>query len=208
MEKYKIQELEKLVSNDLSKQTISGKILLDRFCMIDESSRKSPSYTDPNFAGFYYHLGKYVKPASLLEVGFELGLFSGSFLTSCKSVQRFCGYHESNPSFFSFRIGSRNIKKVFKGQKHFVDADKYDENFEKLLKQGWDMIIYPLENKYDRQLDLFEFFWPYLNENGIIVCDNIRRSSSTKEAFEAFVFSKNREHVNFETRHGTALFQK
>jgi hypothetical protein len=34
---------------DLTTQKISGKILLDRFCVIDEESRRSPAYIDPNF---------------------------------------------------------------------------------------------------------------------------------------------------------------
>jgi hypothetical protein len=208
MQKYDLEELKKQVSASLSKQAISGRVLLDRFCMIEESSRKSPSYSDPNYAGFYYHLGKNISPSSLLELNFELGIFSGSFMTSCKTVERFCGWHENDGNFFSFRIGARNIKKVHKKQRILVDTNQYDDRFEKVLKLGYDMIIFTQEHRYDRQLNLLEFFWKYLNENGIIVCDNTTRSTSTNEAFEAFAFSKNTNSIKFETRHGTSLLQK
>lgn len=208
MQNYDLEDLKKVISKDLSKQAISGKVLLDRFCMIEEASRKSPSYSDPNYAGFYYHLGKHLSPLSLLEVNFEIGLFSGCFMTSCKTVQRFCAWHETNTNFFSFRIGARNIKRVYKGQRIFVDTNQYDDKFEKVLSLGYDMIIFTQEQKYDRQLNLLEFFWKYLNENGIMVCDNTRRSPTTDEAFDAFAFSKNIRSIKFDTRHGTSLLQK
>ena len=88
---------------DLTTQKISGKILLDRFCVIDEESRRSPAYIDPNFSGFYYHLGKKIDPESMIEIGFDLGLLSGSFLTSCKSVKRFLGFREKSKYFASLR---------------------------------------------------------------------------------------------------------
>lgn len=75
MKQIDLKKLKLDVDVHLKKELISGKLLLDRFCMINEDSRKSPSYSDPKFTAFYYHLGKYLEPKSLLEVGFDLGLF-------------------------------------------------------------------------------------------------------------------------------------
>ena len=58
MKHYNLAEIKSKIDYDLKKQLVGGKILLDRLAMIDESSRKSPSYVDPNYAGFYYHLDR------------------------------------------------------------------------------------------------------------------------------------------------------
>ncbi len=205
---YNLIDLKCKIDSDLQKQTISGRVLLDRFCMIDETSRKSPSYTDPNYAGFYYHFGKYIEPNSIFEFGFDLGLFPASFMISCKTVQRFLGFREKDGDFFSERIGARNIKKSFKGKSDYYHGTIYDKKFDKFLMNSWDMIIFATEYKYDKQLEYLDFIWPHVSDYGIIVCDNLNRHSPTKEAFNAFAQSKNREPILFSTRHGTGLLQK
>ena len=88
MIKLELTEFKKALDSNLESRSVSGKVILDRFCVIDESSRRSPSYLDPNYSGFYYHLTKYVHPCSLLEIGFDLGLLSCTFLSACKSVNK------------------------------------------------------------------------------------------------------------------------
>jgi len=208
MKQIELEYLKKKVDVDLKKQLISGRVLLDRYCMIDELSRKSPSYCDPNYAGFYYHLGKYISPNSLMEFGFDLGLFSACFMISCKTVKNYFAFRESDGSFFSERIGARNIRRSYKGNSKYHYGSIHDDIFDKVFENRWDMVIFSVEEKYDKQLQYFEFVWPYLNENAIMVCDNIRRNQATKDAFEAFAFSKNRESCFFNTRHGTMILQK
>jgi len=53
MEELSLDILKKEIEPSLKKQAISGRYLLDRFCLIDESSRKSPAYVDPTYAPFY-----------------------------------------------------------------------------------------------------------------------------------------------------------
>lgn len=208
MQQIEMSNLKSKLDDDLKKQIVSGKILLDRFQMIDESSRKSPSYADPNYAGFYYHLGKYIQPESLMEIGFDLGLFPACFLTSCKSVRKFVGFREEDQNFFSFRIGSKNIKKVFKGNCDYIHGSIYGKHFEKIPMNSVDFIIISTLKNYDKQLEYLEFMWQYLSYDGIMVCDNINMQSSVKDAFDAFSGGRNRQPIFFKTRHGTGLLQK
>jgi predicted O-methyltransferase YrrM len=209
MKQIDLKKLKLDVDVHLKKELISGKLLLDRFCMINEDSRKSPSYSDPKFTAFYYHLGKYLEPKSLLEVGFDLGLFSGCFMISCKTVEKFLAFRENKKDYyFSSKIGQRNIKKYFKGPIVFHFGTIYDDLLDKNLSQPYDMIIITMEQAYDKQLEYMEFFWPHLSENGIMVCENIIYHEPTKEAFDAFAFSKNREPIIFSTRNGTGILQK
>jgi hypothetical protein len=89
-----LNDLEKELKLSIEKGAISGRVLLDRFCLIDEQSRKSPAYVDPRYAPFYYYLGKFIEPEKILEVGFDLGLLSSSLMLSCKSVKEFFGFKE------------------------------------------------------------------------------------------------------------------
>mgnify|MGYP003344151795 FL=1 len=160
------------------------------------------------FRSFYYHLGKYISPISLMEFGFDLGLFPGCFMTSCKSVKKFYGFKEKDGSFFSERIGARNIKKVYKGQSSYHHGLIYDKYFDKIMMNSLDLIIFSSEQKYDKQLEILDFIWPYLSDYGIIVCDNLNRNEGTKEAFDAFCHGRNRDSIIFGTRHGTGLVRK
>lgn len=208
MKQIDLKKLKKRLDSDLKKQLVSGRVLLDRYCMIDELSRKSPSYCDPNYAGFYYHLGKYIRPNSLMEFGFDLGLFSACFMIRCKSVNNYFGFRDYDGTYFSHRIGAKNIKRSYRGKAKYHYGNIHDNVFDKVFQQTWDMVIFSSEEKYDKHLQYFDFVWPHLNENAIIVCDNIKRNSPTREAFEAFAHSKNREFTFFATRHGTMVLQK
>ena len=79
-----MQELKSLLEEKLNKQ-LPSRIFLDRMRVLDEDSRKTSAYNDPKYIPFYYWLGTLIKPKSLVEIGFRLGLFSGNFLKSCKT---------------------------------------------------------------------------------------------------------------------------
>ena len=196
------------LEEELKAQKVSGRALLDRLCVIDENSRKTPAYLDPNFAGFYYHLGKKIQPESMLEIGFDLGLLSSSFLTSCKTVKNFLGFYETVDEFFSTRIGKQNIKRVMKGIRECYVGSLYDKEFQQLIVGGLDFVVITAEKNYDKHLEYFDFIWPNLKENGMVAIDNLIRNPPAKQAFLAFCKSKNREPMNFNTRYGTGLIQK
>lgn len=206
MEKLSLDQIKKELDSELEKQTISGKNILDRFCVIDESSRKSAAYVDPKYAPFYYYLGKKIKAQSLLEVGFNIGLLSSSFLLSCKSVENFFGFKETTKEFNSDRIGKQNIKKNYKKNKNFYIGEIYEEKFNNLIKQNkWDVAIINEEQNYDKQLQYLETIWPHMSDFGIVVVEYINSHKASKEAFDAFGEDKNK--VQFKTRYGTGIIQ-
>ena len=209
MIKYDLNELKVNVEANLKKQIVNSKILLDQFCLIDEDSRKTAAYLDPNYSCFYYHLGKYIEPNSLCEFGFDLGLLSSCFLISCKSVERFFGYKKQSEEFSSMRIGASNIKLVLKKEKNFYTGNLFDQEFIDIFSpNSWDLVILNCEDKYDKHLEYLEVIWSSLSENGLIIAEYIDRHTPGKDAFFAFCVSKNRKPVIFQTRYGTGVLQK
>lgn len=207
MENFDFQIIEPKLNKDLEVSSVSGRIVLDRLRLIDEDSRKTAAYMDHKYAPFYYHLGKYVSPKSFLEFGFDLGLLSCSFFTSCKTVQNFLGYRET-PS-VATRIGKSNIKLRFKGDADFYSGNLTDETFQRLfLKNDWDLILMNCETSYDKHLEYLDTAWGNTSEFGIIVAEYIDRHQPAKEAFAAFSQSKNRKPTFFKTRYGTGIIQK
>ena len=207
-----ISKIKNIVESELSSQKISGRFLLDRFCVIDELSRKTAAYADHKYTPFYYYLGKHLQPSSLMEIGFSLGLVSSCFLLSCKTVSRFYGFKETSDGFFSMRMGKANIKKVMKKEKEksFYVGGLYDKEFINQCKQKWDMVIFNEEEEqnYDKKLQYLETIWPHVNDNGIIVIEHLSSQKAMKLAFLNFCSSKNKEGIIFDTRYGTGVIQK
>jgi len=209
MEKIELQTLKEKIDDNLRQQVVGGRTLLDRFCVIEDESRKTPAYADPTYSGFYYHLGKQLQPLTVLEIGFDLGLLSGSFFISNKTANTFLGFREKSKEFASVRLGRQNIKKVMKGQRDFYIGALYDEAFDKLFSIcQWDMVILTDEAKYDKNLEYLDFVWSQISPQGIIVCEYLSRTPAVKDAFFAFCENKSREYVTFKTRYQTGLVQK
>lgn len=203
-----LKELENKLKLDLSNQIINGKIILDRFRVINEQSRKSSAYLDCRYAPFYYHLGKHIKPKSFLEIGFNLGLLSSSFLISCSSVENFLGYNEKQEN-LPLRLGKSNIRLVFKKDSDFYLGNTFDEEFlDKLNKRKWDFILIDKECGYDKSSEFFESAWEVLQDDGLMVVEHINHHKVTSRALIDFLDSKNRTFLNFDTRYGTAMIQK
>lgn len=202
MEKVDLKELELNINKLLRKQLVSGKILLDKLSFIDENSRKTAAYVDPNYTPFYYHLGKFIKPKSFLSFNFNLGLLESCFLKSCQTVDYFYGFHQETKDYYSKRMGIYNLK--FKKDKKVYIGDFRDNNFCSSVETSWDFILINDEKSYDRCLEYLEFVWPYLNENGVITVENTYKTDS----FKNFSESVNRESLIFNTRYGTGIIQK
>lgn len=203
-----LKNIEEQLNSDLNNDIITGKVILNRFRLINENNRKAPSYLDHRYAPFYYHLGKYFQPKSFLEIGFSLGLLSGSFLSSCKTVEHFFGYNESQES-IPIRLGKSNIKLVFKGQANFYLGGNYDKEFLEISGQRkWDMVLIDKEVGYDKCLEYFEIAWQNLKNDGFLVVEHTNHHRPVLNALKDFLDSKNRSFLNFETRYGTAIIQK
>lgn len=203
-----LQELEKNLLQDLNNQILTGKIVLHKFRLINENNRKSSAYLDSRYAPFYYHLGKYLKPESFFEIGFNLGLLSGSFLSSCKTVKYFFGYNEPEEG-LSLQLGKSNIRLCFKGQSDFYLGKTFDEEFiEKVNQRKWDLILIDKFFGYDKSLQMFELAWENLKSDGLMFVEHINDQQTTVTAMKDFLISRNRTFVNFKTRYGTAMIQK
>jgi hypothetical protein len=204
-----LESIRTKLQRSLISGVISGRLLLDRMRLLDESSRKSAAYADHRYAPFYYHLGKFVSSKSMIEVGFNLGLLGCCFLKSCKTVERYLGFQQKSDAFYSPRLGIANIRDNHKGLADIYVGEVTDEEFtQKISPNSWDLVIINEEVGFDKHLLYLDVIWPYVSEQGIIVSEYIDRHTPAREAFDAFCKSKNRVSMKFDTRYGTALVQK
>ena len=193
----------------LEKQLIPARILLDKFRIIDETSRRVSAYTDPNYAPFYYYIGTLLDPKNVADFGFRLGLLSGCFLKGCKTVKNFLGFQQKTDEYYSPRLGRANIKSVFKGNFDFYLGSILDNEFiDKWNKINWDVVIVNEEKDYDFYRTCFDVIWNKLENNGLIISDYVVSHEPCKKAFYDFCKSKNREPILIKTRYGTGLVQK
>jgi len=204
-----LKELFGPLNKKLNSGLLSGRVLLDRMRLLDETSRKSAAYADHRYVPFYYYLGELIQPESMIEVGFYLGLLSAAFLRSCKTVERYLAFQEPREQYYSPRIGKANVRDVYRGPFDIYIGEVHDDEFTvKISPNSWDLIILNDETGYDKHLLYLDFVWPYLSENGLIVSEYITRHEPAKEAFFAFCAGKNREPLVFDTRYGTGIVQK
>jgi predicted O-methyltransferase YrrM len=183
-------------------------VLLNKFRFIDEGSRQTAAYSDPRYIPFYYHLGKFIQPKTLLELGFNLGLFSGCLLKSCKSVEYFVGFQEKTPEYYSPRFGIKNVRDEYKNALDVYIGSIVDDEFAAKLKKGWDLVIVNEKLGYDKHLSYLETVWPHINLGGVVVMDYIASHDPAKEAFHNFCKISNRKPITFTTRYGTGIIQK
>ncbi|RTK93328.1 MAG: hypothetical protein EKK64_10485 [Neisseriaceae bacterium] len=205
MKKNNLQEIKKNIDISLKSKLISGKTILDRFLVIDEESRKTAPYLDFSYATFYYYLGKVIKPRSVFEIGFDLGLLSSSFFLSCDSCEFFFGFKEKEEN-LSLRLGKRNINSVFKKQKKYHFGNLYDDEMN--FSNHWDLFILNTESSYDKQLQYLEFCYESLSEDGLIVVEYFNSHEPSKKSLLDFCDNKKLEFISFETRYGTAIIKK
>lgn len=204
-----LHELKSNLDSDLSKQLITPSILLDNLRLINEDSRKSSAYVDPRYIPFYYYLGKYLTPQNVFEAGSGLGLFSSSFLRSCKSVENLYMFQERSEEFFSFRFAVRNVKSCYRKNVITYSGKPLDVEFhDKLSKFGWDLAIFNEEKSYDKHMMIFDLIWSKLNLNGYMVVDYVESHHPTNEAFKNFCKIKSKESILLKTRYGVGIIQK
>lgn len=187
------------LNNDLDKKLISSEVLLNNFVVINEHDRKSAIYTDIRHFPFYYHLGKYLKPKSMLDLSLGLGFYSGCFLKSCKTVENFVGFNSKG---LNENFALKNIRRTYKKHISIHIGGLYDKEFPKSL--GFDVIL--INESYDFTIikDYLAFAWNILNDDGYIIINHIRGN----KAFDDFVKCNNRIPEVFDTRYGVGIVQK
>jgi hypothetical protein len=191
-------DLKNVIEEDLDKQLISPNVLLSKFRMLSEDSRKSPNYIDPRNMPFYYHLGKYLKPNVLLEVGFDLGLRSGCFLKSCNTVKHLLAQSNDRDS---VRLGIKNIRDIFKG--------KFDLSIGDLsIKLKLDLVIINDDLEYEEYRNIFDLVYAKLMLDGFMIVGYAESNLLCKDALKAFCKIHNRKSVLISTRYGTRIIKK
>ncbi|NDD55036.1 hypothetical protein EBZ39_14435 [bacterium] len=198
---------------DIEKKLASGlvgpRVLLDRMRLIDEESRKSPQYHDPNYLPFYYHLSKFIKPRVILQVGFNLALPLCCFLRGSESASSAIGLQIDSREFYSPRLALANIKDV-KGRSFassFHLGKVTDSAFADMVSPGVDLVMIT-EKVGPDLIDILEVCWQSLNLDGFILLDKAPLGSPEGKLFSDFCRSKNRDFIFFSTRYGTALSMK
>ena len=209
MEKVDLGSLVKSINSDLKGQLISSRVLMNNFRFINELSRKTPAYSDPLFVPFYYYLGKYIKPKTVLEMGFRLGLFSGSFFKSCSTVDHFFGFQSKPEGFYSPRMARANIKQSYRGSIDFYMGTVLDDVFvEKLSSKSWDLVIINEEENYDTHRTYLDYIWENVSHEGLVVMDYVNSHKPAGDALIDFCKGNNRDPIFFKTRYGVGVVKK
>ena len=204
-----LNELKNEINTALNKQLISSRILLHNFRLIDENSRKSGAYQDSRYIPFYYHLGKHISPKSVLEIGFRLGLNSGTFFKSCKTVEHFLSFQPKEEGFYSENLAKANVKDSYRGELDFHLGQIEDVSFEsKLSKREWDLALINEEKGYDEHRRYLDMIWPFVKLGGYVVKDFVTSHKPAKTAFIDFCKIVDRKPIMFETRYGVGTIQK
>jgi hypothetical protein len=202
-----LSKLKEHIDKKMKRGYVSGKTLLDRMRVITENSRLTSAYLDGRYAPFYYHLGTQIEPKTMMEIGFNLGLLSGCFLKSCKTVEDFLAFQKQEEDvYYSPRLGRANIIDNYKGNIHIHIGDMMDEVFsQKMSPNKWDLIILNEETEYDQHRTILDLVWPHVSSDGCLVMDYVESHDGAKRAWDDFTSSVNCDSVVFNTRYGTGM---
>jgi hypothetical protein len=197
------------ITDRLEKGTITGKALLSRFRLLDETSRESPAYSDTRYAPFYYILGQELPAKNLLEMGFRLGICSGCYLRGCRTVEHFLAFQEVGKSYYSPRLGIHNVKDYFKGDLDVYIGAVTDHKFtSKLEAREWDLAIVNEEREYDTHLAYLELIWSNLAFDGTVVMDYVTHHKASETAYQDFCRRKGKKPQVIPTKYGVGVITK
>lgn len=199
----------KNIENKLEKCLLSGATLLNSFRVLHEHTRVSSAYTDHKYSPFYYYLGEEIKPESVVDIGFGIGIASGCLLKSCESVKEILGFQKQDKEYYSPRLGIKNIKDNFKGKINVYVGQFLDDTFIDLLtNHKWDLIIVNEETNYDTYFNYLEKSWENLALDGTLIIEYVKFNAQANKAYDYFCKSKGREPYVFHTRYGTGIITK
>lgn len=205
-----LEEIADNIRQKLKNQHVPPRILLDRFRLIDENSRRSGQYLDPNYLPFYYHLSKFVHPKEILHVGLDLGLPSCCFLLGSKSVTGVLGFQRKSKFFYSPRIAVSNMRDV-KGKKlnvGFHYGSILDDDMQKKMSGGVDLVLITERCSHDQISETLEVCWERTRLDGFLVVDHISGKDGFGDVCRNFCKSKNAPFIDLATRYGTMIIRK
>lgn len=205
-----IDEMHKEINSKLRTQLVTPRVLLDKLRLIDDDSRRSSQYQDPNYLPFYYYLSKFIQPKSVFHLGLNLGLPLCCFLSGCSSAERVFCFQRKSKQFYSPRLALSNIRDV-KGRKFPLDyhfGEMVDREMEEKMRPGFDLVMITEKTNGDQTSEALDVCWDRLHLDGFLVLDHAGSNLDIGRIFHSFCKSKNRPFVSFSTRYGTCLVQK
>ncbi len=195
------------LSQNLNKCCISSNIIIGSLKFLGSSTPETPTFNDPRYFPFYYHLGKeFDKPIQVYQIGSKLGLIGACFIQGCDHPVKWkameenleglihpCSIINSNLRKFTKDGGSTEMFCFYKNALTTILAD-----------QNLDAAF--LTEKYDaeRTQIYLEYLWNRLRPEGLLVVDYIE-DDVIKESFSGFCRVKNREPFVFKTRYGVGI---
>ena len=202
-------EIQDRVNLDLHRQIMSSKVLCNRSRLLDEGSRKSAAFADDTYIPFYYHLGKCVIPRTLFRYGFGLGLFTGSFLQGCNTVEHVFAFREGvKQDEPACKLGAKNLRDVYhRGLEVYVGSFS-DKPVQERLSVGWDIIMVDTEVSYDDFRYLLDVLWKHVSSDGWMVVDRVGDGGSACQPFQDFAKISRLDPCVFDTRYGTGVIYK
>lgn len=205
-----VEELKAKLEAKLRNRHVSGRVLLDRFQMLDPDTVKlHGAYSDPSYMPFYLHLGRFVPAPRLLEFGFGTALASGCFCWGNGKVQEVLGFQPKRHGFYSARLGIANLSLVFKGRGHIYVGQVHDQDFvARVGERRWDVALVSDRESYDGTMTYLEAAWTGLEYDGLLCVDNLTADKMIGRAFADFCKIKNRPVTLIGTRYGVGLVKK
>lgn len=203
-----LQELRRDLGKRLETTPLSPKLFLSRFKVGND--RPSVLHSDPTYLPFYYYLGRLLPDTkNLLEIGFDLGMPSGCFMSGCPGVEHFMAFRKKGDGFHTRRLGVSNIHNIRKKKFDLWVGDETDAEFIKLvLGRKWDCVIVGDEFGDEKtQKAYLDLIWTQMSNGGLVVVDYISHPP-IREAYNQFCKLHNREPFTLKTFRGTGLLQK
>lgn len=201
-------ELKEIIESKLKKR-ISPHLLLNRMRFSDDNIKNSFYYNEPTYIPFYYWLGTILKPKTLLEIGFKVGLVTSVFLKSCKTVVSFLAVQEPKGVYYSPRLGISNVRDHYRKKLEIYTGNVEDEFLVSKMKcLNLDLAIINEETSYDRYIGYFELVWGQLAVDGYMVVDCLSRYKSLAAAVKDFCISKNVEATYINTTYKVSIIRK
>lgn len=193
----------------MQKQLMPPRTLLGGMRLIDESSRSSSQYQDPNYLPFYFHLGRVADPSDILCVGLDLGLQLSCLLKGCSSSKSAFCIQPPSDEFYSPRLALSNVRSVA-GNRFPIELHvgrPHDHRPQEAVRKGFDIALITRAMPGDDLMDSMDFCWKCLVSGGIMVVDYLSHAEGD-EIFRDFCLGRSAQHHLFQTRYSSGMTMK
>lgn len=194
------------VSDRMRKQLMSPRTLLGGMRLIDESSRSSSQYQDPNYLPFYFHVGRVVDPGAIICVGLDLGLQLSCLLKGCSSPKYAFCLQPPAEDFYSPRLALSNVRSIA-GNRFPVEVHEgrpHDHRPQEAARSSADFALITRPMSGDDLMDAMDFCWGGLKSGGLMVVDYLSYGEG-EEIFRDFCTGRSARHSIFQTRYSTGM---